>query len=90
MLIDSLDWESDIKQWQWVTPTALCTLLEVPSTQARKMGRALTALANNNDYSGIRRKRTNKAMAYYLPPVSLSTCDNASGDFDILTDDKEQ
>lgn len=90
VLIDSLDWESDIKQWQWVTPTALCTLLEVPSTQARKMGRALTALANNNDYSGIRRKRTNKAMAYYLPPVSLSTCDNASGDFDILTDDKEQ
>lgn len=89
VLIDSLDWESDIKQWQWVTPTALCTLLEVPSTQARKMGRALTALANNCEYDGIKKKRTNKAMVYLLPPVSLSTCDNASSDFDILTDDKE-
>lgn len=90
VLIDSLDWESDIKQWQWQTPTALCTLLEVPSTQARKMGRALTALVNNSEYEGIKRKRTMKAMTYYLPPVSLSTCDNASDDFDILTDDKEQ
>ena len=90
VLIDSLDWESDIKQWQWVTPTALCTLLEVPSTQARKMGRALTALANNSEYEGIRKKRTNKARVYLLPPVSLSNCDNASDDFDILTDDKEQ
>ena len=90
VLIDSLDWESDIKQWQWVTPTALCTLLEVPSTQARKMGRALTALVNNSEYEGIRKKRTNKARVYLLPPVSLSTCDNASNDFDILTDDKEQ
>lgn len=89
VLIDSLDWESDIKQWQWVTPTALCTLLEVPSTQARKMGRALTALANNSEYEGIKKKRTNKAMVYLLPPVSLSTCDNASDDFDILADDKE-
>ena len=59
VLIDSLDWESDIKQWQWMTPTALCTLLEVPSTQARKMGRALTALANNSEYEGIKKKRTN-------------------------------
>lgn len=90
VLIDSLDWESDIKQWQWVTPTALCTLLEVPSTQARKMGRALTALVNNSEYEDIKKKRTNKAMVYLLPPVSLSTCDNASDDFDILTDDKEQ
>lgn len=90
VLIDSLDWESDIKQWQWVTPTALCTLLEVPSTQARKMGRALTALANNSEYEYIKKKRTNKAMVYLLPPVSLSPCDNASDDFDILTDDKEQ
>lgn len=90
VLIDSLDWESDIKQWQWVTPTALCTLLEVPSTQARKMGRALTALVNNSEYEGIRKKRTNKARVYLLPPVSLSNCDNASDDFDILTDDKEQ
>lgn len=90
VLIDSLDWESDIKQWQWVTPTALCTLLEVPSTQARKMGRALTALANNSEYEGIKKKRTNRLRLYYLPPVSLSTCDNASDDFDILTDDKEQ
>ena len=90
VLIDSLDWESDIKQWQWVTPTALCTLLEVPNTQARKMGRALTALANNSEYEGIKRKRTNQLRLYYLPPVSLSNCDNASDDFDILTDDKEQ
>lgn len=90
ILIDSLDWESDKKQWQWQTPTALCTLLEVPSTQARKMGRALTALVNNSEYEGIKRKRTMKAMTYYLPPVSLSTCDNASNDFDILADEKEQ
>lgn len=89
VLIDSLDWESDIKQWQWLTPTALCELVNVDIKQARKMGRALTALLNNSDYSGIRKKRTNRAMAYYLPPVSLSTCDNASDDFGILTDDKE-
>lgn len=84
VLIDSLDWESDRKTWQWTTPTALCTLLEIPSTQARKMGRALVALANNSEYEGIKRKRTMKAMTYYLPPVRLSTCDNASDDFDIL------
>lgn len=89
VLIDSLDWESDTKTWQWQTPTALCTLLEVPSTQARKMGRALTALANNSEYEGIKKKRTNKAMAYYLPLMSLSTCDNANDDFDILADEKE-
>ena len=71
VLIDSLDWESDKKQWQWQTPTALCTLLEVPSTQARKMGRALTALANNSDYSGIRKRRTNQLRLYYLPPVIM-------------------
>ena len=90
VLIDSLDWESDRNTWQWQTPTALCTLLEVPSTQARKMGRALTALANNSEYEGIKKKRTNQLRLYYLPPVSLSTCDNASDDFDILTDEKEQ
>lgn len=90
VLIDSLDWESAIEQWQWLTPTAICTLLEVPSTQARKMGKALTALANNSEYEGIKKKRTNKAIVYLLPPVSLSTCDNASEDFDILADEKEQ
>lgn len=89
VLIDSLDWESDNKLWQWLTPTALCTLLEVPSTQARKMGRALTTLANNSEYECIKKKRTNRLRLYYLPPVSLSTCDNASEDFDILADDKE-
>lgn len=90
VLIDSLDWASDTTKWQWITPTALCTLLEVPSTQARKMGRALTVLANNSEYEGIKKKRTNKAMVYLLPPVSLSTCDNASEDFDVLADEKEQ
>lgn len=90
VLIDSLDWGADEKMWRWLTPTALCELVNVDIKQARKMGRALTALANNNDYSGIRKRRTNQLRLYYLPPVSLSTCDNASNDFDILTDDKEQ
>ncbi len=90
VLIDSLDWESDGKQWQWITPTAICPLVGVDTKQARKMGKALTALANNSEYEGIKKKRTNKAMAYYLPPVSLSTRDNASNDFDILADDKEK
>lgn len=90
VLIDSLDWESDTTTWQWVTPTALCPLVGVDTKQARKMGKALTALANNSEYEGIKKKRTNKAMVYLLPPVSLSTCDNATDDFDILADEKEQ
>lgn len=90
VLIDSLDWESDTKTWKWITPTALCPLVDVDTKQARKMGRALTALANNSEYEGIKKKRTNKAMVYLLPPVNLSTCDNASEDFDILADEKEQ
>lgn len=90
VLIDSLDWELDTKTWQWLTPTALCELLNVDIKQARKMGRALTALANNSEYEGIKKKRTNRLRLYYLPPVSLSTCDNASEDFDILADEKEQ
>lgn len=90
ILIDSLDWELDTKTWQWLTPTALCELLNVDIKQARKMGRALTALANNSEYEGIKKKRTNRLRLYYLPPVSLSTCDNANDDFDILADDKEQ
>lgn len=89
VLIDSLDWESDIEQWQWLTPTALCTLVGVDTKQARKMGRALTALANNSEYECIKKKRTNRRRLYYLPPVSLPPCDNASDDFGILTDDKE-
>lgn len=89
VLIDSLDWGTDTKLWQWLTPTALCTLLDVPNTLARKIGRALTALSNNSAYQGIRKKRTNRLRLYYLPPVSLSTCDNTCDDFDILTDDKE-
>lgn len=89
VLIDSLDWESDEKLWKWLTPTALCTLVGVDTKQARKLGKALTALANNSEYECIKKKRTNRLRLYYLPPVSLSTCDNASDDFDILADDKE-
>lgn len=68
MLIDSLDWNAKKESWQWLTPTAICKLLDIPATNARKMGRALISLSQKPAFP-IERKRTNQSRGYFIPPL---------------------
>ena len=68
MLMDSLDWNAKKESWQWLTPTAICRLLDMPATNARKMGRALISLSKKPAFP-IERKRTNQSRDYFIPPL---------------------
>lgn len=66
-LLDLLDWDADMAQWQRITASSLCDRLGLHLNQSRRIGRALHSLHNRDNRIQI--PTNHHERLYLVPPI---------------------